>query len=418
MHSPQKQLELKRTDRYVVYECIAKGGMASVHIGLLQGSLGFSRVVAIKRLHAVFTGVPRVVQMLVEEARLVSRIRHMNVVPTLDVIEADGEVFVVMEYVRGAALSRLVADSAGRGELVHVPTLAAVMVGALRGVHAAHEATDLDGTPLGIVHRDLSPQNILVGVGGLPRVIDFGVARALTSKDVTQEGEFKGKLAYASPEQATGEPVTRRSDVFAAGIILWELLTGHRLFLGEGHIETYRNVLVAEVEHPRHFYEVDETVKKHRTPTELVTLGDIAMRALERDPERRYASAADMAAAIEQAVPVASLATVGAWVQSCAADQLAVEHSIVSTIERRAGQMRSEAPEPEHAKSEPPPKGGAPEEPTRSVAQPRPREAPAHAGGGALPTHALSTRTLAALVFAAAAGGAAGALALSRALHG
>jgi len=222
------ELELRRTERYLVYEAIAKGGMATVHLGLLQGAFGFSRLVAIKRLHANFTSDPRIVGMLIEEARLVSRIRHINVVPTLDVIQSSGEVFVVMEYVCGAPLARLLRDAAKRGSLIPVPTLVTILTGALRGLHAAHRATDLEGAPLGIVHRDVSPQNILVGVGGLARIIDFGVAHAFTNQDKTRDGEFKGKLSYAAPEQISGEAVTPRTDVFAAGIVLWEMLTGER----------------------------------------------------------------------------------------------------------------------------------------------------------------------------------------------
>ena len=168
-----------------------------------------------------------------------SSIRHVNVVPTLDILEFEGEVFVIMEYVRGRSLARLVDLTAARRELMPMRIALPVLVGALRGLEAAHDATDLDGTALGIVHRDVSPQNILVGSGGVPRLIDFGVAYALGKSEATQSGEFKGKLSYAAPEQlGEGGTATTRTDLYAVGIVLWEILTGKRLFHGESDVAT------------------------------------------------------------------------------------------------------------------------------------------------------------------------------------
>lgn len=327
-------LELRRTERYLVGEAIASGGMAAVHVGLVQGALGFSRVVAVKRLHAPVAADARFVSMLIDEARVVSRIRHVNVVPTLDILEVDGEVFVIMEYVRGRSLARMLELTRARGELVPVRIALPVVVGALRGLDAAHEATDLDGTALGIVHRDVSPQNILVGTGGVARLIDFGVAYALGKSEATKSGEFKGKLSYAAPEQlGEGGLATRRTDVYAVGIILWELLTGQRLFRGEDDVATFRKAMRAVVPSPRDVYATDELMRAFRTEREVDALAPIALRALERDPTKRWSSAGEMASALEQALPSASLAEVGAWVQDLARVELADEQEIITRVE-------------------------------------------------------------------------------------
>jgi eukaryotic-like serine/threonine-protein kinase len=326
-------LELRRTERYWVHEPIARGGMAQVHIGVVEGALGFSRVVAIKRLHSPLASDARFVSMLIDEARIVSRIRHVNVVPTLDILEVAGEVFVIMEYVRGASLARLLDLTYARGELVPLRIALAIVVGALRGLDAAHEATDYDGTPLGVVHRDISPQNLLVGVGGVPRVIDFGVARALGKTVSTRAGEFKGKLSYAAPEQLGDGKATPRTDVYACGIVLWELVTGQRLFQAETDVDTYRKAMRAEVPLPATLLASDDRMRAFRSPADVQALTPALMRSLEREPAARFASAADMADAMEAALPCAATHDVGLWVERLAETELADELAIVRRAE-------------------------------------------------------------------------------------
>lgn len=169
--------------------------------------------------------------MLLDEARLVSRISHPNVVPTLDVATDNSEVFVVMEYVQGEVLSRLVS-SARRKSGIPLGIISSIIGGVLRGLHAAHEATNERGEPLAIVHRDVSPQNIIVDVDGVSRVLDFGVAKAAGRLQTTQDSKIKGKAAYMAPEQIMGQ-VTRQSDVYATAVVLWELLTLERLFAAD-----------------------------------------------------------------------------------------------------------------------------------------------------------------------------------------
>src|SRR5262245_51026591 len=164
--------------RYALHGELASGGMATVHLGRLLGPVGFSRTVAIKRLHAQYAQDPEFVSMFLDEARLAARIRHPNVVPTLDVVATSGELFLVMEYVPGESLSRLARAARDRMERMPPRIVSAIMSGVLHGLHAAHEAKSERGEPLGIVHRDVSPQNVLVGTDGVARVLDFGVAKA------------------------------------------------------------------------------------------------------------------------------------------------------------------------------------------------------------------------------------------------
>ena len=218
--------------RYALHHEIASGGMAVVHIGRLMGPVGFARTVAIKRLHPHLAHNPEFVAMFLDEARLAARIRHPNVVSTLDVVATEGELFVVMEYVPGDALARLLFTASSRGESVPLAIASSIMVDVLHGLHAAHEASDERGQPLGLVHRDVSPHNVLVGTDGAAHLIDFGIAKAAGRAQVTREGQLKGKLAYMAPEQLKGSSggakVDRRADVFAVGTILWEIVTGHR----------------------------------------------------------------------------------------------------------------------------------------------------------------------------------------------
>src|SRR5258708_29137656 len=164
--------------RYLLCDEIAAGGMATVHVGRLMGTAGFSRTVAIKRLHAQFAKDPDFVSMFLDEARLAARIRHPNVIGTLDVVALEGELFLVMEYVPGESLARLWRTTFDTGRTIPLPIISAILVGVLDGLHAAHEATDDNGEPLGIVHRDVSPHNILAGTDGIARVLDFGDAKA------------------------------------------------------------------------------------------------------------------------------------------------------------------------------------------------------------------------------------------------
>jgi serine/threonine protein kinase len=232
--------------RYVLHDELASGGMATVHIGRLIGAAGFSRTVAIKRLHPQYAKEADFVSMFIDEARIAARIRHPNVVATIDTVSVDGELFLVMELVLGDTLARLARAPA----MIPVEIAVAIAGGVLHGLHAAHEARDERGVWLEIVHRDVSPQNVIVGADGLARVLDFGVAKALGRLQTTQQGEVKGKVAYMAPEQLRGGKVDRRTDVYAAAVVLWETLAGRRLFVSDSPAETMARVLEQPVEPP------------------------------------------------------------------------------------------------------------------------------------------------------------------------
>ena len=195
----------REVGRYVLFDAIAAGGMASIHLGRLRGAAGFNKTVAIKRLHTHLLADREFVTSFIDEARLASRIQHPNVVPMLDVLEADGELLLVMEYVHGLSFARVFRTLAAAGKRAPVAVVTvAIVADALHGLHAAHEATDERGEPLHIIHRDVSPQNMLVGADGGARILDFGIAKARGRLGGTASGVLKGKLGYMAPEQLLG----------------------------------------------------------------------------------------------------------------------------------------------------------------------------------------------------------------------
>jgi serine/threonine protein kinase len=314
---------LVRVGRYALFDQFAAGGMATVHLGRLDGAGGFSRVVAIKRLLPHFVQNEDFTQMLLKEARLAARVRHPNVVPTVDVVASKGDVLLVLEYVHGESLSTLCRIQA-RERREHVPLDIAVgiMLGVLQGLHAVHEATDEQGRPLGLVHRDVSPPNVIVGADGLTRVLDFGIAKALEHIEDSNPNRVKGKSGYMSPEQIRGERLTQRSDVFSAGIILWELLATRRLFTAEQDTDRMQKILDGGYPTPG----------SHR-PNMPAALDEVAMRALALDPGQRFASAHEFASALEQAAPGASSRKMSEWVNDLAAEGLAIRARMVAQVE-------------------------------------------------------------------------------------
>ncbi len=314
---------LARIGRYALFDQFATGGMATVHIGRLDGAGGFSRVVAIKRLLPNLVQNEDFTQMLLKEARLAARVRHPNVVPTLDVVASKGDVLLVLEYVHGEALSALCRRQAKeRKEHIPLDVAVSVMQDVLQGLSAVHEATDEKGKPLGLVHRDISPPNVIVGADGQARVLDFGIAKALEHLEDSNPNRVKGKSGYMSPEQIRGERVTQRSDVFSAGIILWEMLATRRLFTAE--VETERMQKILDGNYPKLTEFRPELSSKVE---ELVT------KALELDPDQRFASPREFAVALEAAAPGASSRRVAEWVNDLAAETLATRARLVAQVE-------------------------------------------------------------------------------------
>jgi len=323
--------------RYVLYGPIATGGMATVCFGRLIGPVGFARTVAIKKLRHEHLETPEVVSTLIDEARLASRIRHPNVVATLDMLAEDDEVLLVMEYVPGESLARLLATLRDKSQRMDVPVAAGIITGVLDGLHAAHEARDEQGEPLGIVHRDVTPENILVGSDGLARLLDFGIAKGKGRLQTTRAGQLKGKVSYMAPEQLLGEPPDRRSDVYAAAVVFWEMLTGKHLFPpGEteaDNVHLIGRILEADLEPP--------SAVMRGIPR---TLDPVIMRGLNREPEARYATAREFALAIEHASGVATPRRVADWIEPIVGDVLRSRAAELLAIERSADQDYDAAP--------------------------------------------------------------------------
>jgi serine/threonine protein kinase len=319
--------EPKLVDRYQIHGTIGSGGMATVHIGRFVGPGGFARTVAIKRMHPHLAKEPEFVAMFLDEARLAARIRHPNVVSTLDVLARSGELLIVMEYVHGESLGSLTRMLAERRERVPVPIACAIVADLLAGLHAAHEARDQNGEPLRIVHRDVSPQNALVGVDGVTRVLDFGVAKAVGRLQQTREGEVKGKIAYMAPEQVQGKPLTRATDIYAASVVFWEALTGKRLYASDRDADLVEKILFGTIDAP-----------SARAPNVPEALNAVVLRGLSRDPQARFATAMEMARAIRECARPASPGEVGDWVEEIAAEALSQRAAAVAAIDRDANQ--------------------------------------------------------------------------------
>jgi serine/threonine-protein kinase len=265
--------------------------MAEVHVACHRGEGDFVRVVAIKRMHAHLADDKSFVDMFLDEARLAASIDSPHVVKTMDVGRAsDGSLYLVMELVVGVTLAELLADTVRAGTLVPVPVAVEIVAQAAEGLHEAHEAKSPTGEPLEIIHRDVSPQNVLIGQDGRVRMTDFGVARALHRRTSTVAGEVKGKFAYFSPEQALAGALDRRSDVFALGIVAWESVRAANLFKSHGKVEIIEQIRTKPI--PR----LDEV--RHDVPA---AVADAIARALERDPNLRFSTALDFAAALRSA---------------------------------------------------------------------------------------------------------------------
>lgn len=317
--------------RYTIYDEIGAGGMAAVHIGKLHGAAGFARTVAIKRLHPALAHDEEFVAMFVEEARLAARIRHPNVVQTLDVVVEDGELFLVMEYVLGEPLSHILRRLATTGKRIAHPIVAAIMVDVLHGLHAAHETKSARGRPLDLVHRDVSPQNILLGADGVARVLDFGIAKSAASGRTSRSGTVRGKFPYLAPEQIAGEPVRKTADIYSASVVFWELLTNERLFVGDTPQATMARVLAGCGNPP--------SAQVAGVPD---IYDGIVMRGLSRDPARRFPTASAMAEAIEERIQHVGTSAIASWIASNASDSLKESSERLARVDRD-GAVNSES---------------------------------------------------------------------------
>ncbi len=330
---------MHRVGRYIVGDAIGKGGMATVHLARMTGPSGFGRILAVKRLHPHLVSESDLVVMLLDEAKISARIRSPFVVQTHDVVAAQDEVLLAMEYVHGVSLHRLLQRANDQHELLEPAVVVAIVHNVLSGLHAAHELEAADGSPLALVHRDVSPQNVLVGADGVARLLDFGVAHALGRVTTTREGHVKGKLSYMAPEQLEAQPVDRRTDVFAVGIVLWEALTGKRLFGGTDEKTAIGRILSGAV------------TKPSAERLELgAALDAVTLKALARDPAERYATAKEMATALEAALAPAPAAQIERAVEALCGAELADRKRAMALLER-ADAAAAPGPDEDETKS-------------------------------------------------------------------
>jgi serine/threonine-protein kinase len=273
--------------RYEILSNFALGGMAELLLARLAGPNGFERAVVIKRILPQFSQHPPFVQMFLEEGRVAARISHPNVVQVHELAQEGGDLFLVMEYLQGESLAGVARRLHARA-LTLSPTLAAYIVAAASaGLHAAHELCDANGRPMDVVHRDVSPQNLFVTYDGGVKVLDFGIAKVSDRVSQTEQGTIKGKLEYMSPEQARGEPLDRRSDVFGLGVVLHELLAQRRLFRRPNPVATWNAVCQDPIPPPSEFNAACPPA-----------LDAICLKALARDPSLRFQSALELRRAL------------------------------------------------------------------------------------------------------------------------
>jgi len=283
-----------RLERYELVRRLGRGGMADIYLARSRAIHGIEKRVVLKLLRKELAVDDQFVHMFLDEARLAMALHHANIVQVFDVGEEDGVVFYAMEHLHGHDV-RDIITAAPDG--VPLDFAVAIGVGMCAGLHHAHDMVDGDGEPLEIVHRDVSPHNVFATYDGVVKLIDFGIARAANRlSQTTQHGVLKGKFGYMSPEQCLLLPLDRRSDIFAASIVLWELTTGRRLFGGRSEYEVLKRVVELDAEAPER--------QGVEYPRELAR---IVLRGLQRDPAARYATAAEMQHELERFASAAGL---------------------------------------------------------------------------------------------------------------
>ncbi|MCZ7684135.1 MAG: serine/threonine protein kinase [Sandaracinaceae bacterium] len=305
--------------RYQTLLRIAAGGMAEVYAARALGEAGFEKLVAVKRMLPHLADDERFATMFMDEGRLAAHIDSPHVVSTIDLGRADdGSFFLVMELVIGTTLSVLLRNAAARSEPIPIGAACEMVAQAAQGLHDAHEARTPLGAPLELVHRDVSPQNILCGLDGRVRITDFGVARAVLRRTKSNTGELKGKLSYFSPEQCKNQLLDRRSDIFALGVVAWEALTCRPLFQSENPLAVLDRVMQMPI----------PAVSAVRAEV-AEPISAVVARALERDRERRFQTAYEFASALRRAA-VESLGSVDPRSISSLVERLGATSSIVS----------------------------------------------------------------------------------------
>lgn len=318
--------------RYLLHREIARGGMATVHLARLIGDEGFTRIVAAKRLHPQLAEDQGFIAMFLAEARIASKLRHPNIVPVLDVVTADGQVVLVQEYVHGAPLQWLLDEARVEGRRVPIDIAVAIACQVLAGLHAAHVLTDEVGQPLNVVHRDVSPHNVMIATDGTARLLDFGVAKTSSATQATAAGVYKGKIAYSAPEQLRGAAIPQ-SDVYSLAVMLWELLVGERMYELKSESELVIAVLNGQRPHMR------ETLWKKASSipsglwAQLEQLEPIVERGLASSLADRWNTAEELDLALRGVVTPAPASAVAQWLKVHGRDYLEQHERAISDEE-------------------------------------------------------------------------------------
>jgi serine/threonine-protein kinase len=315
MVSPEEAQALRK---YRLIAEIGRGGMADVFLAVVQGPAGFNKLVVIKKTRPELAQDPEFLAMFLDEARLAARLNHPNVVQTTEVGQDGERYFIAMEYLDGQPLNRIRARA---GLTFSTNMQVRVIADTLAGLHHAHELCDFDGTPLGVVHRDATPQNVFVTYDGLIKVVDFGIAKAIDSSTETRTGTVKGKVTYMAPEQAKGERVDRRADVFAVGVMLWEGIVGRRMWKGIPELAVVHDLINGRVPPLR-----------EAMPDVPEELARICERATAARPEDRYATAQEMHDALEEYLGAAGGHTSARDVGKFVAERFAEDRAKVKAL--------------------------------------------------------------------------------------
>ena len=277
-----------RFGKYYLLERISVGGMAEIYKAKAFGVEGFERLLAVKKILASIAENDDFIDMFIDEAKIAGQLNHPNIAQIFDLGKVDDSYFIALEYISGKDLKAMFQRSRRIGEEIDIPQICFIAMKVCEGLAHAHEKTDSQGEDLNIVHRDVSPQNILISYEGEVKIIDFGVAKAKGKTSQTQVGMLKGKFSYMSPEQVRGHHIDHRSDIFSLGIVLYEMLTLERLFRGESDFDTLEKIRKVEISPPSLY-----------NPNIPDQLEEIVLKALSKDPDDRFQSAYKFAEALE-----------------------------------------------------------------------------------------------------------------------
>jgi serine/threonine-protein kinase len=327
--------------KYQLVRICGEGGMATVYKALVRGAAGFQRPVAIKHIKPEYRAIKNYIDMFIEEARVGSELAHPNIVQVHDFCSEAGSYYLVMEWVEGVDLAALIKFYRDNGQLVPWPLAVAIGIGTLRGLGAAHDRVTQSGEPAPVIHRDISPHNVMIAVNGIVKLSDFGLAKARDrAASMTAPGTVKGKLSYLAPEVTFGKPNSVQSDLFGVGSVMWETLTSERLFDGKTDIEIFKKIRACKIP-PLTQYRDD-------LPPALIAILDIALTA---DPAHRYATADEFAQALgqvmKQAVGVNPAAALGAAVVAARAsdpstslNQMPTQDNVADSLVTTAEHLR------------------------------------------------------------------------------